>query len=229
MGLTQRFQSIFLTVLQPLLNVSFADLQSDRERSSVVFNTSAWTLTRASLVLTLIFLAAPREFILILYGENWLYAAGLVPLVAPFVFLSPLRGLSRSFLLSNGCFVAVRNIQMLELALFFTTLAVGGALYGIEGICGGVSIWMVAAMSVYLVRVARVIRLELRRTFLLPSLLLVGIAALSHLIRQHPAISGIGMVPLALASSGGVLVVCATAFLIFERPQLDSIWRRLRS
>ena len=67
-------------------------------------------------ILFLVFLVAPREFILILYGENWLYAAELVPPVALFVFLSPLRGLARNFLLSNGAFASVRNIQLLELA-----------------------------------------------------------------------------------------------------------------
>jgi O-antigen/teichoic acid export membrane protein len=228
-GLIQRFQSIFLTVLQPLLNVSFAELQADRERSSVVFNTSAWVMLRASLIMTLIFLVAPREFILLLYGENWLFAAGLVPLIALFVFLSPLRGLARNFLLSNGCFVSVRNIQLLELALFIAALWVGSALYGIEGLCIGVSLWMAVGLAVYLARVSRVVRLELRRVFLLPIVLLVGFTALNHVARQLPAISRLGPLPLVLAGSAIVVAGCTAAFLLFEREQVRSLWRRLRS
>jgi O-antigen/teichoic acid export membrane protein len=228
-GLIQRFQSIFLTVMQPLLNVSFAELQADRERSSVVFNTSAWVLVRASLIMTLIFLVAPREFILLLYGENWLFAASLVPLIALFVFLSPLRGLARNFLLSNGCFAAVRNIQLLELALFIAALWAGSAMHGIEGLCIGVSLWMAAGLAVYLARVSRVVRLELRRVFLLPTVLLIGFTALNHVVRQQPAVSRLGALPLVLAGSTIVVAGCAAAFLLFEREQVLSLWRRLRS
>jgi PST family polysaccharide transporter len=228
-GLIQRFQSIFLTVLQPLLNVSFAELQADRERSSAVFNTSAWVMLRASLLLTLVFLVAPREFILILYGETWLSAAGLVPLIALFVFLSPLRSLARNFLLSNGCFASVRNIQLLELALFIAALWVGTALRGLQGLCVGVSVWMAAGLTVYLARVSRIIRLQLRRVFLLPILLLAGFAALNHVVRQQPAVSRLDALPLALASSTAVVLGCAAALLLFEREQVRSLWRRLRS
>lgn len=227
-GLIQRFQSVFLTVLQPLLNVSFAELQSDPERSGIVFNTSAWALLRASLLLTLVFLVAPREFILILYGENWLFAAGLVPLIAPFVFLSPLRGLARNFLLSNGRFRSVRNIQLLELALFATALWVGNAVNGLEGLCVGVSLWMAAGLTVYLSRVARIIRLDLRRVFPLPILLLGVFTAINHVARQQPAIARLAALPLALASSLTVVVGCAVVFLLFEREQVRSVWHRLR-
>jgi PST family polysaccharide transporter len=228
-GLIQRFQSIFLTVLQPLLNVSFAELQADRERSGLVFNTSAWVLLRASLLLTLVFLAAPREFILILYGDTWLFAAGLVPPVALFVFLSPLRSLARNFLLSNGEFASVRNIQLFELALFITALWAGGAMGGLEGLCVGVSLWMAAVLSVYLARVSLIVRLELRRVFLLPLLLLAGVPALNRLARQQPAVSGLDALPLALASATAVLLGCAAALLLCEREQVRSLWRRLRS
>jgi O-antigen/teichoic acid export membrane protein len=228
-GLIQRFQSVFLTVLQPLLNVSFAELQSDPERSGIVFNTSAWALLRASLLLTLVFLVAPREFILILYGENWLFAAGLVPLIALFVFLSPLRGLARNFLLSNGQFTSVRNIQLLELALFFTALWVGSAVNGLEGLCVGVSLWMAVGLAIYLARVARIIRLDLRRVFLLPLLLLGGFTLINHFARQQPAVARLETLPLALASSTAVVVGCTAVLLLFERQQVLSIWQRLRS
>jgi hypothetical protein len=88
---------------------------------------------------------------------------------------------------------------------------------------------MAAGLTVYLARVSRIIRLQLRRVFLLPILLLAGFAALNHVVRQQPAVSRLDALPLALASSTAVVLGCAAALLLFEREQVRSLWRRLRS
>jgi hypothetical protein len=145
------------------------------------------------------------------------------------VFLAPLRGLTRNFLLANGRFVALRNTQILELALFAAALWIGSAARGIEGLCIGVSAWSVASLALYLVRVSQVVRFELRRVLLLPSILLPAIIALNQFVRGQAAVAQLGTLALACLSSALVLSACAGALIAVESRDLRALIRRLRS
>jgi hypothetical protein len=87
---------------------------------------------------------------------------------------------------------------------------------------------MAAVVAIYLARVSRVIRLEPRRLFLLPALLLFGFPALGALLRRLPAVAGLAEAPLALGGAAAVVAGCAAAFLLLEREPLGALWRRLR-
>ncbi len=226
-GLIQGFQSMFLTVQQPLLTVSFADLQGDRDRSSYFFNTSAWIMLRASLLVTLVFASAANEFILLLYGPAWSEAAPMVPLVAVFVMLAPLKSMSRSFLLSNGYFGRINRIQLAEVLLLFGALSLGGYGGGVYGICLGLSVWMTCGVAIYMRSIAAIITVNIRRLFLLPAILLVAVPWLSRQLKIHdlPApmtYYGRGAFSLIL-----VLGLFVAAILLFERDRIEDVLRRI--
>jgi O-antigen/teichoic acid export membrane protein len=226
-GLIQGFQSMFLTVQQPLLTVSFADLQGDRDRSSYFFNTSAWVMLRASLLITLVFASAAAEFILLLYGPAWIEAAPMVPLVAVFVMLAPLKSMSRSFLLSNGYFRTINRIQMAEVLLLFGALSLGGYYGGVYGICLGLSVWMAFGVAIYIRNIAAIITVNITRLFLVPAIMVLAVPWLIRQLKIHdlPA-------PMAYYWRGGfslilVLVLFVATVLVFERDRIEDVLRRI--
>lgn len=217
---------MFLTVQQPLLTVSFADLQGDRERSIYLFNTSAWVMLRASLLITLLMASAAEEFILVLYGPAWADTAPMVPLVAIFVMLTPFKAMSRSFLLANGYFHQINRIQMADVLLLFAALALG-AYGGVHGICLGLSLWTMGGVVLYVREVATIISVRGMRLFLVPAVLVAVLPWLSAQLKRHD-------LPAAMDSyaRGGfsvilVLVVFMASILVFERDFLDDVLRRL--
>jgi O-antigen/teichoic acid export membrane protein len=227
-GSSQRFQSILLGVLQPLFSVSFAGLQEDREKTRHFFHTAVWLVLRASLFITLIIVSAPREFILILFGSNWLFAARLIPLVSIFVLLSPVRTLCRNFLLSNGRFRPVRNIQLLELGMFVIALAVGVYSGGIEGLALSVSVWMLLGVSLYFLNIGRMIAMDGKRLFVLPGVLFVLVTSLSAALRDNPWILGLDIYSAGLVRTAPVVAIVGVALFAFESADLRALVRRVR-
>lgn len=227
-GSSQRFQSILVGVLQPLFSVSFAGLKEDREKTRQFFHTAVWVVLRASLLITLIIVSAPREFILILFGSNWLFAAGLIPLVSVFVLLSPVRTLCRNFLLSNGQFRSVRNIQLLELGMFVMALAVGVYSGGIAGFAVSVSVWMLLGVSLYFLIIGRMMAMESKRLFVLPGILFVLVMSLSAALRDNPWILGLDIYSAGLVRSAPAVAIVGVALFAFESADLRALVRRVR-
>ena len=226
-GLLQGFQSMFLTVQQPLLTVSFADLQGDRDRSTYFFNTSAWVILRASLLITLVFASAADEFILLLYGPAWIEAAPMVPLVAVFVMLAPLKSMSRSFLLSNGYFRMLNRIQMADALILFGALSLGGYWGGVYGLCLGLSAWMACGVAIYIRNIAAIITVKVLRLFLVPAILVVVVPWLSYQLKIHNLPASMGFYGRGGFSLVLVLVLFVATILVFERDRIEDVLRRI--
>lgn len=228
-GLNQRFISTLVGIFQPLFSVSFANLQGDREQASSLFNTSVWLLLRVSVFITLVIMCTAKELVEILYGSNWLFAARLVPLIAIFVILQPSRRLSRNFLLSNGYFTKVRNIQLFELTLFFGFVAAGAYCGGIEGVSIAVSGWALVAISVYMVNISKVINLEARRLFLSPAILFVVVLSIDYGLRCCSTFYTTNSYLTVLISSFLVVFIYMGSLLVFESGDVKALIQKMRS
>ena len=228
-SLPQRFQSLPITILQPLLTVTFAKLQSDKESSGYLFNTAVWLLLRTSLFITLVIVCASEEVVLILYGDTWLFAAHIIPLIFVFVALWPIRTLSRNFLLSSGYFTKLRKIQFVELFLFLGFMLPGGYYWKIEGVSIGISAWILAAVAIYMGNIRMIITLEWRRLFLLPLALSITILSLNHVVGEYLSLFNINIYSTALINSILVLFIYAFGLVVFERKHIKMMTKQIIS
>lgn len=228
-GLNNRLTLTFINIFQPLFSVSFANLQEDRERASILFNTSVWLLIRTSLFIMLFITCAAEELILILYGSNWTFVARLIPLISIFAVLWPARALSRNFLLSSGYFARVRNLQFLELILFVGLMAIGTYFWGVVGSSVAVSGWTLVSISVYIIQVGRVIHLEAKRVFLLPTILFIVILTVNYGLRGHSSLYDINRYLVILASLIIVGLLFAITTILFEREYVERLLHRFRN
>lgn len=221
-------QAPFTGIFGQLFHVSFADLQQDKKRLGLLFQTSVWMIFRISVFITLIIVISANELILILYGENWQFAASIIPLLSIFFILFPIKNISRGFFLSNGYFEKLRNIQILELIFFLIFMAIGMHYGGIEGICVGISVWMLIFVFVYMVNVSRFITLEWARLFLLPTIAFITILALNYVMRQYSVITYRNIYDLAFKEMVFVTVVYASIIFLFESREIRILFERIK-
>ena len=184
-------------------------------------------MLRASLLITLLFVSAAGEPILLLRGPAWIEAAPMVPLVAVFVMLAPLKAMSRSFLLSNGYFRRVNRIQTAEVLLLFGALSLGGYCGGVYGICVGLSVWMACAVAIYIKSIAAIIMVKVARLFLAPAILVGAVPWLSWELKSHDLPAPMGWYGRGMFSLVLVLVLFVATILVFERDQIEDVLRRI--
>lgn len=215
-SLNQRFTSTFISIFQPLYNVSFAELQDENERSGKLFNASLWAIVRISTLVTLVIVYTASDLIPLLYGSNWDFVIELIPYITVYVILWPVRTISRNFLLSNGEFFDVRNIQVFELVLFIGLCGMGTFVWGISGSAAALSTWSLCSVVVYLMHSSKCISLESVRIFLVPTVFYLGAMMLAPILQQASCLDGVQRVLAIITTAASVGIIGLLTFFVFE-------------
>lgn len=227
LSLVQRFSSLTFSLVQQVFLASFSEIQSNKNKTSLLFNSTAFVLIRVTTLISLLLACLSKELIVFFYGENWLPAASVLKVTAFYTALLPLTQLCRIIHLSTGRFEEIKYIQIVQVFLFTVTALVGVTTIGITGVAWALNISTAAVLFLYLLSLQRFVDLKRIAVFGVPLASGMGYFILFSWVKE------MGFIPkqdvLKILILAPVIVVCYLLIgIIFERKQWVDIWLRLR-
>lgn len=227
-SLAQRFSSLTFSLVQQVFLASFSEIQNDREKKSLLFNTTAFILIRITILISLLLACLSREFIGFLYGETWLPAAPVLRVAAFFGALFPMIQLCRTIHLSAGHFKVIKHIQMVEVFLFIVTLIVGVKTIGIIGAAWALNVTVAVILFLYLLSLQRFVDFKKTAILGLPLVSGLGLFILFSWLKSIITLP-FGNFVIILVLTPAIVLCYLLLIVVFEKKQLRAIRAMLRS
>jgi len=173
--LAEAGNKLFAPVIAYLPLNLYAKIQGQTERVQRVYDLLSFWIARMVAPIGVVFVAAPEQLLVTLFGDQWAPAAGMLRGLAAYTVLLPVFEHARVLLVANGAVRSVLVARGIQLGVFIPALVLLTWQYGGEGAGASVAIAMATGTIAILLRARRFA--ELRTRDWLPALASAGIAA----------------------------------------------------
>lgn len=163
---------------------TFAELGGQPERLSRAFNRSIGVLTRGGFLAGGMIAAVAPELIRLVLGEKWLPMADTFRLMLVFSLLDPMRVAVGHLFTGTGRARQLITITLGQVVVLGVLMVPLGYQFGIEGVGGALAASALLGTAALLVAARKLIDVDLRQIFFVPSLALaLGLASAYFAVR----------------------------------------------
>jgi O-antigen/teichoic acid export membrane protein len=202
--LAEAGNKLFAPVIAYLPLNLYAKIQGQMERVQRVYDLLSFWMTRMVAPIGVVFVVAPEQLLVTVFGDQWAPAAGMLRGLAVYTVLLPVFEHARVLLVANGAVRSVLVARGIQLGVFIPTLILLTWQYGGEGAGASVAVAMATGTIAILLRARHFA--ELRTPDWLPAVASAAIAA---------AAGGVVLAALDLAAGYELLAVTAAVLLAY--------------